>query len=189
MCTWSGSQRGREEFPVTCVPPDAARAFCRFAGGDLPLEVQWEYAATQAGDGAKRHFPWGDTSPPRCADVVYGRDAENGIEPCYANGAGWGPEAVTAADHPGGDVTLLGIADLGGDVDEIASESFVSLATNCWRAAPLLLPTCGERTGLVSARGASWSASLSDLPSALRFYGNEAGTPWRGFRCVRGAGG
>ena len=48
--------------PATEVTWYGARAYCRWRGGDLPSEVQWEAAAR--GTGARR-FPWGDDLPER----------------------------------------------------------------------------------------------------------------------------
>src|SRR5262249_49725829 len=38
-CSWSTMPLGREEYAVTCVPWEGARAFCKFSGGDLLSEA------------------------------------------------------------------------------------------------------------------------------------------------------
>jgi formylglycine-generating enzyme required for sulfatase activity len=53
-------RQGRDDEPVTYVDAAEAEAYCRWAGGLLPSEEQWERAARGADD---RWWPWGDRPP------------------------------------------------------------------------------------------------------------------------------
>jgi formylglycine-generating enzyme required for sulfatase activity len=128
-CTFSTAARSgeesRETFPLDCVDWRAARAFCRFSGGDLPTEAQWQYAATVAGRvGEVEAFCTGDSEVTCLAEQIN----------------------VVSVDDPliASDVTPLGLKGLLGNVAEWSLDSFQPLDGPCWNGASLVDPVCWE---------------------------------------------
>lgn len=65
--TWTVSAGGDETLPMNCLLWNEAAAYCRFAGGRLPSEAEWERAARGRDD---RPFPWGRSAPVSCDEGV-----------------------------------------------------------------------------------------------------------------------
>ncbi|MBI5536334.1 MAG: formylglycine-generating enzyme family protein [Deltaproteobacteria bacterium] len=199
-CTYSASPRGREDYPVSCVPWDTARAFCRFEGGDLPTEAQWEYVAVAAGRSAKATYPWGD-DPPDCSRAVYARtflfpecvQLGTGVPPLVAPGT----NDAASSSHP------LGLRNLAGSLFEHTLDTLLPYDDACWTHASSVDPMCwvdlrpgcpdDKNTDCITdpgrlhgMRGGSWVSPYQELLPVLRVEGNS-GT-WRdvrmGFRCV-----
>ncbi len=95
-----GSSSGRH--PMVNVSWPAAIRFCRWAGGRLPREVEWEYAAR--GDRQELKYPWGNTEP------VCGQGAHHA-----SNFKGCGEGAQPAASH---DAHGFGLRNMAGNVAE-----------------------------------------------------------------------
>ena len=100
---------------MTRISFNEARKFCRAEGGDLPTELQFEFAATSGG---LRRYPWG--SFPHAGRANWGRRAlgEYNIQDGYRSAAPALSETF--------DLTPNGIFHLSGNVSEwtIASPSW-----------------------------------------------------------------
>ena len=185
QCTWSVSLQKRETFPVTCLTRDAARAFCKFLGGDLPTEAQSEYVAEDVGRSIKTRYPWGDETPD-CERAGYGRYGSGDLlrDACIKSG-GWGPQPVDRFAN--GDVALgTGVVGLAGNVGEIMADPFRSFHSMCWASNGLDSPQCDDPSpSTASIRGGGWAGTVGSTENGRR-ADMEKVSQAAGLRCVRG---
>jgi len=108
-CNWG--KTGRQLHPVNCVNWDQANQYAKFAGGRLPSESEWEYAATSGGKNQK--YPWGNDEPTCDKVVMYG----NGGDGCGANGT------MPVCSKPAGN-TAQGLCDMAGNVWQWVQDTY-----------------------------------------------------------------
>ena len=151
------------QHPVTQISATDAAAYCRWAGGRLPTQAEWEVAARA---GVATLYPWGDKFDPRRANIWNGTTHQrNTMED------GWEFTAPVRSFAP----NAWGLYDVCGNVFEYTSD---------------LPPGIRQRlrNPLTAARGGSWWCS----PTTCRYYNLlDTGTlekngslPNQGFRIV-----
>jgi len=168
-CNWGLA--GRDNFPANCVSWTQAGAFCAWAGGRLPTEAEWEYAAR---GGVNLIYPWGDDAA--TCDYAVMSDFDAGGPGC---GTG---ETMAACSKPAGE-TALGLCDMAGNVMEWVQDQYHDSYTGA--------PDDGSAwTDLASTervmRGGGYQDTANQVRAASRMWGNEATQADAvGFRCAR----
>ena len=159
----------RADHPMNCVDWLAARAFCAWAGGQLPTEAEWEKAARGV-DG--RSYPWGERTPSCVLANFSDRDAGPGC-------GGYG--TVPVAQHVDGE-SPYGASDMSGNLSEWVLDFY---APRYYAAAPDDDPP-GPPTGVARVvRGGSWMDDAHVLRTSHRYLASpETASSAIGFRCV-----
>ena len=152
---------GMDDKPVALVSWYGANAYCQWAGGQLPTEAQWEYAARGP---ELRTYPWGSASP--TCNLAQFRVCPDGVQ-------------AVGNESPEGD-SWVGATDMGGNVWEWTADWYGEYET-----AVLTNPT-GPLIGSTRVlRGGSWGGESWMTRTAYRY---EAIPTYRsvfqGFRCV-----
>lgn len=164
----------RPELPQVLVSWNEALAYCRFRGGRLPTEAEWERAARGPGG---RRYPWGE---------VFDRHRLNGgrfaLDP-FETRDGFVELAPVGSFLSG--ATPDGIHDLAGNAEEWVADWYAPEYPEATEVEPQG-PTGGDEKvvrGGGYGHGAAWvrgAARSKDVPSARR--------AWRGFRCAYAPG-
>jgi len=163
--------------PVVGVSWKDARKYCVWAGGRLPSEAEWEYAARSRGRAQK--YPWGNEEA-TCGRAVMGHPrACTTKDPC-----GCGQNRTWPVCKKTSGNTAQGLCDMAGNVWEWVED--------CWHKDYSGAPSdgsawtagCSGRRRVL--RGGSWYHNASYLRAAFRNLGAPAYRGSRfGFRCAR----
>jgi sulfatase modifying factor 1 len=169
-----GKRFDRPEYPVTLVSWEDAQAYCRFDGGRLPTEAEWERAARGT---ARRQFPWGKLYNSRFANhgafAIDDTDDTDGFS-----------ELAPVGSFPPGR-TPDGIDDMGGNVEEWVLDAIDDLLGAHYAAATEVNPKGAPGGALRVIRGGGFESGAAWLRGATRtFRMASTRSPHLGFRCV-----
>ncbi len=164
---------GEPAMPVSGVTFQQAEAFCRFAGGRLPTESEWERAA-RGGDG--RPFPWGHQWNDRLAN-----HGAAGSQPDPIDGH---PYAAPVGSYPDG-ASPHGVLDMVGNVWEWTADRYGGPESTDWAEGLAVDPRGPESGGERMVRGGSWRSTADALRTTTRIPVPEGtSAPDLGFRCA-----
>lgn len=161
------------DYPVVWVSHDQAIEFCTWAGGRLPTEAEWEYAARGP---ENMIFPWGDEFDPSRSNYCDASSPLGVTDPTFDDGF---PETAPVGSYPTG-VSWCNALDMAGNVREWVADWF-----SYYTADPQVNPTGPNEGKTFLTKGGCWL----DTPVNLRSSNRGENTPDYirhkvGFRCV-----
>jgi formylglycine-generating enzyme required for sulfatase activity len=185
----NGGRADRDTHPLNCVDWDQASTHCRWTGGRLPTEAEWEFAARGTDT---RAYPWGDEAPTSKHLNACGTECRAAVAQ-----AGWTYDKILYEEDDGAATTApvgsyprgaspFGVLDMAGNVAEWAADWFARYPHT---DAPMVDPKGPEKPGEDEERAIrSWGWDLDEafLARVAIRTGRHATMRFHtvGFRCV-----
>ncbi len=176
-----------DSHPINCVDWAQADGYCRWRGGSLPTEAQWEYAA-RGSDG--RRYPWGNGAPGPTRLNAIGAEANRGLSPLgrtfharmYDGDDGY-PFTAPVGSYPAG-ASPFGLQDMAGNVCEWVADWY-----GAYDSTSAVNPVGPQSAQYRVNRAGSWIFSIpTDVRASRRFRDAVAERHhFLGFRCARAA--
>lgn len=168
-------QPGFEKLPVTQVSLEDAKAYAKWAGGRLPSEAEWEFAARGGLEGEP--YCWGSEFSPDGKPMAH---VWRGLFPWY-HASMTVPEPLPVGSFP---PNGYGLFDMAGNVWEWTVSAFRrDLETQCCSCSPAV-----DGDTLWTLKGGSFLCAaeycLRYRPAARIGMRADASTNHVGFRCV-----
>jgi iron(II)-dependent oxidoreductase len=181
MCNWGQSTYGKADkadHPAVCVNWQGAQDYCEWAGGRLPTEAEWEYAARGP---AENVFPWGDTFDGTLANSCDTNCTQDWKNTDYDDGY---EQTAPVGSYPDG-TSWCGAEDMAGNAWEWVNDWYDS---DYYRVSPAENPGGPSSGEYRVARGGSWRDGSNGvlLLAAFRYYPGVPSirTSNGGFRCA-----
>jgi formylglycine-generating enzyme required for sulfatase activity len=179
----NSGKNGRAEHPQNCITWHAANEYCKWIGGSLPTEAEWEFAAR----GQKSSpYPWGDAPPTSTRANLCGLECARSLaalgittEVAYESDDAWPSTAPVLSFDAG--CSAFGIRNMAGNVAEWVFDWYAPLGL-----APVADPAGPESGQFKVVKGAGWDSYGIDAPRIESRYPNEPDrqSSGFGFRCA-----
>jgi len=164
---WSNPAFSADLQPVVGVAHKDAVAYCKWAGGRLPTEAEWEWAA-RGPEGGK--FPWGNADATEKLAVY---KAEDGSGPQHPEPVGSRPDGMS----------WCGALDMAGNVTQWCQDWYIPQRRGEAAIDPLIAEKVDAEVRVI--RGGSWVHSIALARSFYRsLLPPDATTDTNGFRVV-----